>query len=124
MNKITGNNFTIENINPQLATIYPQKEDSVYTGFDNNLLVLDFGQKKKGDLTTCNLLFKSDILDINSAGASCGCTKPTFIKVEENTYQVTVAFDSSKITNNVSKYLTLYLSNNKSIKINLVINRP
>lgn len=125
MNKITTPDFSIENLNPQLATIYPQKDNIDYTGFDTNLLVLDFGKKKKGDLTTCNLLFKSDKYQISSTGASCGCTRPTFIKIEEGLYQITVDFDSSKIANNVSKYLTVYLNNNtKSIKINLVINKP
>ena len=46
--RIKTENFEIENLNPQLASIYPKDSDIPYTGFDKNLLILDFGEKVKG----------------------------------------------------------------------------
>lgn len=123
-NKITSKDFTITNLNEGIATIYPKNKDIEYRSFDN--LVLDFGKKEKGDLTTCNFLFESSDYKITATSSSCGCTSPTFRSTEnENVQHVTISFDSSKITNNVSKVATLYLNNNKkALKFNLVINKP
>jgi hypothetical protein len=57
-NIIEGVDFTIENVNPQVATIsikYPEKPLD-----KNNYIVLDFGEGKiVGDNTVCNFLFRS-----------------------------------------------------------------
>lgn len=124
-NTIQGRDFSIENITPQLATIYPKNQNVPYTGFDTNYLILDFGEKNVGDNTTCQFLFRSDTLKIISTGSSCGCTNPVFQDTEEpNKQHVTIKFDSSKVTKNVSKVFTLYVTGNKKIEFNLIINKP
>ena len=122
-NKIETKDFSIENLNPQIATIYPKLDNVEYNGFSlENPLILDFGKKEKGDLATCNLLFKSEKYKINSTGASCGCTRPTVSQTEDGQL-VTVNFDTNKITNNVRKVVSLYVNNNSAIiKIMLYIN--
>lgn len=126
INKIEGQDFKIENLNPEIASIYPLFEDREYKGFDNNYLVVDFGNgKKPGDLTTVNFIFKSDKFKITGTGASCGCTNPTYRKTEnKNEYHVTIEFRSNQIASNVSKMATLYLNNNQHmLKFNIVMNR-
>lgn len=120
---IKGNGFTIENQYENIASIYPVFSDKEYTGFDANYLVLDFGRKTKNDLLEISFLFKSDNLEINSTSASCGCTHPTFKKVEKGIYIVHVEFTKSNLTENVSKVFSLHLNNNKSLKFNLIINK-
>ena len=125
-NIINGKGFKIENLNPTIGTLYPLFPDREYTGFDNNTLVLDFGNDRKpGDITTINFLFKSDEYKISTTSASCGCTNPTYRKTENNNeYHVTIEFRSDQITQNVSKWATLYLNNNRfMLKINVVMNR-
>ena len=127
VNTIEGKDFKINNLNPEIATIYPLFKDKEYTGFDGNYLVVDFGNDRKpGDLTTVNFIFQSDKYKINSTGASCGCTNPTYRKTENsNEYHVTIEFRSNQITQNVSKMATLYLNNNQHmLKFNIVMNRP
>jgi hypothetical protein len=125
-NTIEGKDFKIDNLNPEIATIYPLFEHKEYTGFDGNYLVVDFGNNRKpGDLTTVNFIFKSEKYKINSTGASCGCTNPTYRPTEnKNEYHVTIEFKSNQITQNVSKMATLYLNNNQHmLKFNIVMNR-
>jgi hypothetical protein len=124
-NTIQGKDFTIENITPQLATLYPKNQNVEYNGFDTNYLILDFGEKVVGDNTTCNFIFRSDKYKIISSGSSCGCTNPSFQDTEEaNKQHVTIKFDSSKITKNVSKVFTLYITGNHKLEFNLIINKP
>ena len=113
--------FSIENLNPQIAKIYPKYENVDFIGYDSNILVLDFGKKNKGDLTTCSLLFSGSI-KIDRTGASCGCTTPSFQKTENGDTIVNIVFDSYKVTNSVSKFVDLY-GGNKTFKINLIINK-
>ncbi len=120
---ITGKGFTIENQYPQIATIYPILKDTEYTGYSNNYLVLDFGQKTAEDLLETNFIFKSNDLKIISTSASCGCTRPSFREVSPGEYLVTVSFDKTKLSQNVSKTFSLQLNNNKSIRFNLIINK-
>lgn len=118
---VSTEGFIIENLIPQIATIYPKYTETKYNGFDNNILVLDFGEKKTGDLATCML--KLTGLKLRDTGASCGCTRPTFQQDEDGNIIVTIEFDPSKISRNVSKIVYLYTQDNKTIKINLVINK-
>ena len=114
-----------ENLNPQLASIYPKNSDVPYTGFDKNHLILDFGEKVKGDLTVCifNYIFHDNSYKINSTGSSCGCTNPTFISTDDGNQQVKISFDTNKIANKINKVFTLYLRNGKVIKFNLIMNK-
>lgn len=120
---ITGKGFTIENTTPQIATIYPIFPDKEFTGYDGNYLVLDMGTKTKEDLLETGFMFKSDDLKITSTSASCGCTRPTFREVSPGEFYVVVSFDKNQLTQNVSKIFTMILNNNKSIRVNLLINR-
>ncbi|MDR1019010.1 MAG: DUF1573 domain-containing protein [Lachnospiraceae bacterium] len=113
--------FSIENLNPQIAKIYPKDENLDFRGFDSNILILDFGKKNRGDITTCSLLFSGNI-KIDRTGASCGCTTPSFQKTENGNTIVNIVFDSYKITNSVSKFVYLYVGD-KQFKINLIINK-
>ena len=123
MEKIVTKDLEIENLTPQIGTFKLTKPTEEYTGFDTNYLILDLGDKNKGDFTTCNFTFKSDKYKITSTGSSCGCTNPIFQNTEGGQF-VTVVFDSKKITKNVSKWFTLYLNNSESeLKINLIINK-
>ena len=117
---ISKEGFMIENLDPQLATIYPKYPENGYSGFDNNILVLDFGKKERGDLVECSLKFTGSI-NISKTGASCGCTTPNFKKVEDG-YIVHIVFDSYKVTNSVSKVVYVY-DGYKTLKINLIINK-
>jgi hypothetical protein len=117
---VSKEGFMIENLNPQLATIYSKYPENGYNGFDNNILVLDFGKKNKGDLIECSLKFTGNI-NISKTGASCGCTTPSFVKTEDG-YVVNIVFDSYKVTNSVSKIVYIY-DGNKTLKINLIINK-
>lgn len=125
VNIIETEDFKITNLNPEIATIHPLFENKEYKGFDNNYLVIDFGNgRKPGDLTTVNFLFNSTEYVITGAGASCGCTNPTYRNTENKyEYHVTVEFKSNQITRNVSKMATLYLNNNsKMLKFNIIMN--
>lgn len=111
--------FYIENLNPEIAKIYPKYADQPYTGYGANNLVLDFGEKTKNDILDCTLRIKG--LKIDKVGASCGCTHPTFV-IEGDDSIVTVRFDKNKVTNNVNKMVYLY-KNNKPLNVNLWINK-
>lgn len=122
-NKLEAKDFTIENLTPQMGTIYPRYTDKVFTGYDSNVIILDFGKKTKQDILVCNMSYISKNR-IVSTGASCGCTRPSFQAGERPDEQiVTIDFDSSKVEQNVSKVATLRLDNGKVIKINLYINK-
>lgn len=123
-NIIKTKEFELINNTPSMAQLYPVNKNQEYTGFDNNYLMLDFGNKQKGDLVEMNMLFKSEKYTITSASATCGCTNPSVTTNPDGTQLVVVRFDSNKITNNVSKGVSLYLNNtSKVIKFNLVINK-
>lgn len=120
---ITGKGFTIENLYPTIAKIHPIFTDKEYTGFDGNFLVLDFGHKTKEDILETSFILRSKDLKIVSTSASCGCTTPSFKAVNPGEYMVTVTFDKNKLSQNVSKTFSLQLNINKSIRVNLIINK-
>lgn len=122
-NVIKTDLFEIVNNTPEMAIIYPVKHNEDYTGFDSNYLVLDFGEKKKGDLIEMNMLFKSETLKVRSASSSCGCTDPTVQKIDDKTWLIVVKYDTNKVANKISKGVSINLSNNKSLKLNLIINK-
>ena len=118
--------FEINNLHPQLATIYPLNTEVAYLGFKptTNYLVLDFGKKRKGDLASIQLIITD--IDITGASASCGCTTPTVQKTEKGDNLVTITFNSSLIIegNPESKWVTLLVDKGlQEIKINLIINK-
>ena len=122
MNIVETESFKITNYTPEICSFRLSKPEENYTGFDTNYLILDLGEKEKGDFATCNFMFESDEYKITSTGSSCGCTNPTFQNTPDGQF-VTVVFDSSKITKKVSKWFTLSMNNTvKKLKINLVIN--
>ena len=117
-NIIKTEDYSLENLNPTIGIIYENPNDS-------KKLILDFGRKTKKDLCTCNFIFKSEKYKIVTTSASCGCTNPSFRSTEnDNEQHVTIEFKPSHITNNVSKIASLYLSNGKTISINIIINKP
>ena len=123
MENIKNKDFEIQNLTPQIGEFKFTKPQEEYTGFDTNYLILDLGEKKKGDFATCNFIFKSSKYEITSTGSSCGCTNPTFQNTPDGQF-VTVTFNSNLITKGVSKWFTLYLNNSETkIKINLWINK-
>ena len=93
-NVIKTSFYELESLNPQIASIYPEKDN-----FEENkdYLILDFGRKTKQDITECNIKVKlpEDLL-IYSTTASCGCTRPTFKKVDDY-YIVHVLWNEMKI---------------------------
>ena len=119
-NVIKTSFYELESLNPQIASIYPEKDN-----FEENkdYLILDFGRKTKQDITECNIRVKlqEDLL-IYSTTASCGCTRPTFKKVDDY-YIVHVYFNNKEVVENVSKYFTIHINNSKKIKFNLIINK-
>ena len=123
-NILKAKDFTLENVTPQIATLYPEIEGKEIELSD--IIVLDMGQKKRGDLTSTNFIFRSDRYKITSTGATCGCTRPHFQKYEgeENASFVTIDFDSSKVMQNTSKWFTLYVNGlPQGIRFNLIINK-
>ena len=117
---ISKKGFTIENLNPQIGKIYPISDTSDFTGYDRNILVLDFGKKKLGDLATVSLLFSEDF-KITRTSASCGCTVPSYKVLEDGKKLVTIQFDPYKIANKISKFVYLH-NGDDTFKINLIIN--
>lgn len=113
--------FYIENLTPQIASIYKRYSEMEYKGFDNNFVIMDFGNKTKDDITTCELKFSGNI-NITGVDSSCGCTLPVLKKIDDNTYIVTVIFDQYRITNNVSKFVTVIVSGRKNLRINVIMN--
>ena len=118
---VSTEGFMVENLYPELATIYKKFPEQEYTGFDNNILVLDFGKKNRGDLIECSLKFTGKI-KVTRTGASCGCTTPSFKVLENGDTVVNIVFDSFKVTNSVSKIVYVY-SGSKTLKIDLIINK-
>lgn len=122
-NIIKSEKFSIENLNPQIADLSTKLETSYEPG-GANYLVLDFGQKTNKDVIVATMLYTSDKENkIRMTGAGCGCTKPSFRNISDTEQHLVIEFDSSKVTNNVSKWVTLTLENSKVIKINIVINK-
>lgn len=119
---VSKEGFFIENLNPQIATIYPKFPNNEYSGFDSNILILDFGKKNKGELATASLKFSGKKLNITGSSSSCGCTNPTIQKVGDETI-VTVQYDPNKIAQNISKAVYIIFDGVKQLKINLIINK-
>jgi ABC-type xylose transport system substrate-binding protein len=82
---------------------------------------LDFGKKTKDDVTTAQLKISGD-LNITGTDASCGCTHPVLEKINDTEQILTIIFDQYKITNNVSKFVTLIINGKKNLRINLIMN--
>lgn len=125
-NYIKGQDFEILNELPQMGQIeVANSPTGVPTVGGHDWLILDFGQKSKGDLVELGFLFKSEKYKITSTSASCGCTNPTFQSTPDGYQFVNVKFDSSRVTKNVSKWVTLYMdgTTKQKIKINLIINK-
>lgn len=121
-----GGKIKITHMLPEVATVYVGKQSGDDLTLDaNTLLVLDFGKKKVGDLIETVFLVESETDKVVSTSSSCGCTKPTVSNNQDGTQTIHVKFDSSKITNNVSKVFTFYFdaAGTKFAKFNLIINR-
>ena len=106
MEKITTEKFEIENLTPQIGVFKLKKPNEPYTGFDTNYLILDLGEKEKGDFSTCNFMFKSDEYKITSTGSGCGCTNPTFQNTDDGQF-VTVIFELEPIVRALVVVVTL-----------------
>lgn len=124
-NIIEGKDFSIENQNPTVATISLAHPDKPLDS--KNYVILDFGDDKKvGDNTVCNFLFRSKTKKITSSSASCGCTKAYFAPTEDPQMQhLTVDYNTYKISKNVSKVATYFFDNGHTeiLKFNIVMNR-
>lgn len=115
--------FFIQNLDPNIGEIYTKFPERSYNGFDNNILILDYGKKERGNLVTCSLKFSGKFMNITGVDASCGCTMPALRKVADDEYIVTVIYDPNKIAMNISKAVTVIFDGNKQLKINLIINK-
>lgn len=123
MLEIITEDLKIINLTPQIGIFRLTKPEKKYTGFDNNYLILDLGEKKKGDFATCNFIFESEEFKITSTGSSCGCTNPSFQTIDGK-QMVTVVFNPNLIKKDIDKWFTLYFNNDmlSQLKINLLIN--
>lgn len=115
--------FFIQNLNPEIATIYPKFPNNEYSGFDSNILILDFGNKKKGELATVNLKFQGgSFKNITGSSSSCSCTQ-TNTQKDGDDYVVTVQYDPNRIAQNISKVIKVIFNGTRELKINLIINK-
>ena len=120
----TDSNFQEENLNPQIATLRFERPDAPKTGSGNNMIVVDFGKKNQGDLAVCSLKLTGEV-ELLGAGASCGCTVPSFRQLPEEEgggWLVTIQYDSYKIHDNVSVIVWLH-SITQQINFNIVMNQ-
>ena len=96
-NILLGKEVVIENLTPQVGKIYQKDKNRDLTCIYPDVIVLDYGDKTSKDILDCSFKFKGKFR-INSTSAGCGCTKPSFIKSEdeEDTYFAKVSFDPKK----------------------------
>ena len=97
-NILLGKEVVIENLTPQVGKIYQKDKNRDLTCIYPDVIVLDYGDKTSKDILDCSFKFKGKFR-INSTSAGCGCTKPSFIKSEdeEDTYFTKFSFDSKKL---------------------------
>lgn len=117
--------FTVESTEPYNVD-FKLTANLDYTGFNNNLLILDFGTLKRVGKTFTNIKFKSklnsDDFQIIAVSAKCGCTKPTFTKLEDGGYIVNIGLDLTMMgKGDNAKFVTISLKNKKEIKIKLEV---
>ena len=113
--------FFFENLTPEIAQIYKRYPEVEYKGFDNNFVILYFGKKTRDDVTTAQLKISGD-LNITGTDTSCGCTEPVLERINDTEQILTIIFDQYKITNNVSKFVTLIINGKKNLRINVIMN--
>ena len=97
-NILLGKEVVIENLTPQVGKIYQKDKNRDLTCIYPDVIVLDYVDKTSKDILDCSFKFKGKFR-INSTSAGCGCTKPSFIKSEdeEDTYFTKVSFDPKKL---------------------------
>ena len=97
-NILLGKEVVIENLTPQVGKIYQKDGNRELTCIYPDVIVLDYGYKTSKDILDCSFKFKGKFR-INSTSAGCGCTKPSFIKSEdeEDTYLTKVSFDPKRL---------------------------
>lgn len=120
--KLIFDNMTIENISVVDCNIYPEEKEKDFDGFQGDILVVDFGRKTKNDSVVAQFKLNTDKYKITKTGASCGCTEPSFQKLGDGEYVITIEFDKSRVMENVSKWAYLY-DGAKQMKINVLINK-
>ena len=111
-NILLGKEVVIENLTPQVGKIYQKDKNRDLTCIYPDVIVLDYGYKTSKDILDCSFKFKGKFR-INSTSAGCGCTKPYFIKSEdeEDTYFTKVSFDHKKLgTGPITKPFTFNTS--------------
>ena len=111
-NILLGKEVVIENLTPQVGKIYQKDANRNLTCIYPDVIVLDYGDKTSKDILDCSFKFKGKFR-INSTSAGCGCTKPYFIKSEdeEDTYLTKVSFDPKKLgTGPITKPFTFNTS--------------
>lgn len=111
-NILLGKEVVIENLTPQVGKIYQKDKNRDLTCIYPDVIVLDYGYKTSKDILDCSFKFKGKFR-INSTSAGCGCTKPYFIKSEdeEDTYFAKVSFDPRKLgTGPITKPFTFNTS--------------
>ena len=111
-NILLGKEVVIENLTPQVGKIYQKDKNRDLTCIYPDVIVLDYGDKTSKDILDCSFKFKGKFR-INSTSAGCGCTKPYFIKSEdeEDTYFAKVSFDPRKLgTGPITKPFTFNTS--------------
>lgn len=119
---ISSEGFFIENLNPQIASIYPKFHEHHFSGFDSNILILDFGTKNKGENTTASVKFSGKVMNITGSSSSCSCTQVQTQKDGEDTI-VTFIFDPNRISKNISKVAYVIFDGLRQMKVNLIINK-
>ena len=111
-NILLGKEVVIENLTPQVGKIYQKDKNRDLTCIYPDVIVLDYGDKTSKDILDCSFKFKGKFR-INSTSAGCGCTKPSFIKSEDekDTYFTKVSFDPKKLgTGPITKPFTFNTS--------------
>lgn len=111
-NILLGKEVVIENLTPQVGKIYQKDKNRDLTCIYPDVIVLDYGDKTSKDILDCSFKFKGKFR-INSTSTGCGCTKPSFIKSEdeEDTYFAKISFDPKKLgTGPITKPFTFNTS--------------
>lgn len=117
--------FTVENTEPHIGEL-KLTSNLDYTGFNSNVLIVDFGDKQREGSLKENLLFKNKMgfndIDVTSVSASCGCTTPGFrLEGDGTLLTIGLSLKSMSVGNN-EKYIKVVMRDKRVMKIKIRVN--